>query len=107
MIIFMHFRTQKRRFIFIFLFLGQKVQQNVITSYAVCLCWTQVNFYMMKNILTKFTNSCLGPGGQSWGVRAKIVSDADKAYVSVVEVDSKNDPFYLLQYINKFSISYL
>lgn len=29
-------------------------------------------------------------------------------YVSVVEADSKGDPFYLLQYnIDKFSISYL
>jgi hypothetical protein len=35
------------------------------------------------------------------------VGDADKAYVSVVEADSKSDPFYLLQYnINKFSINY-
>jgi hypothetical protein len=39
-----------------------------------------------------------GSGGQSWGVRAKIVGDADKAYVRVVEVDSKSDPFCLLQY---------
>jgi len=58
-------------------------------------------------ILTKFTNSCLGPGGQGWGVWTKIVGDADKTYISVVEADSKSDPFYLLQYnIDKFSISY-
>lgn len=36
------------------------------------------------------------------------MGDVDKAYVTVVEADSKIDSFYLLQYnINKVSINYL
>jgi hypothetical protein len=65
------------------------------------LQWVKISFHLHNG-------SCCGQAGRGSGGQDKIVGEADKVQISVVQSDSRSARFYLLQYdINTFSVNYL